>query len=310
MEDKLQPSLPHISVMEEEMTQFFSTKPISVFVDATLGAGGHAKRILETHPEITKLIGVDQDPEALALAAKVLEPWKEKVCLVHANFVELDRVLQQEGVTQVDGCFFDLGVSSMQLDTARRGFSFLQEGPLDMRMNPLQELDAKEVVNTWSERELGELFRDYGEDPRWKAAAKIIVQERRKGVITTTKQLADLLATGLRTKIRGKLHPATLVFQALRLFVNKELSVLESALKKMIAHLAPQGIVGVISFHSLEDRIVKHIFREASAKVKERGHTILPILQLLTKKPVVPSWKEVRSNPRARSAKLRFAQRN
>ncbi len=198
----------------------------------------------------------------------------------------------------------------MQLDNDYKGFSFLKEGPLDMRMNPLNELSAKEVVNEWSEKNLGEIFKEYGEDPRWKAAARIIVEERRKAPITTTTQLADLLSRELRTKIRGRLHPATLVFQALRVFVNKELEVLEQTLAKVITFLAPKGVVGVISFQSFEDRIVKNIFREAARPLKAQGKKLLPIMELLTKKPLIPSLQEIRFNSRSRSAKLRFAEKN
>ena len=198
----------------------------------------------------------------------------------------------------------------MQLDNDYKGFSFLKEGPLDMRMNPLNELSAKEIVNEWSEKDLGDIFREYGEDPRWKAAARIIVEERRKRPITTTMQLAELLSTELRSKIRGRLHPATLVFQALRIVVNKELEVLEKALAKVISFLAPLGGVGILSFHSLEDRIVKNIFRDAARPLREQGKKLMPLMELLTKKPLVPTLQEIRFNSRSRSAKLRFAQKN
>lgn len=198
----------------------------------------------------------------------------------------------------------------MQLDRDYKGFSFLREGPLDMRMNPLDELSAKDIVNTWSEKKLGELFRDVGEDPRWKAAARVIVEERKKRPFTTTTQLAGALVDALKTKIRGRLHPATLVFQALRVFVNKEIEVLEKTLAKVVPFLAPKGVVGVMSFQSFEDRIVKTMFKEAAKPLKEKGAKILPALEILTKKPLVASWKEVRDNPRARSAKLRFAQKH
>lgn len=197
----------------------------------------------------------------------------------------------------------------MQLDQDHKGFSFSKEGPLDMRMNPKGELTAKKIVNGWSEQELGHIFKEYGEDPRWKRAAKAIVEARRKKPIVTTKQLADIITTVCKTKIKGRLHPATLVFQALRICVNKELDVLMEGLSKAIHFLAPQGKVGVLSFHSLEDRIVKNIFRTAATPKREGKEKILPILKLLTKKPLIPSLKEIRMNPRSRSAKLRFAQK-
>jgi 16S rRNA (cytosine1402-N4)-methyltransferase len=296
--------------MEEEMARYFSQSKLRVFVDGTVGAGGHARRILEEHPEIERFFGFDQDPEALAISRKTLEPWKEKVVLTHANFVDFDKILQQENIDCVDGFFFDLGVSSMQLDNDYKGFSFLKKGPLDMRMNPFEKISAKEVVNGASEEELGRIFREYGEDPRWKAAARIICEERKKKPITTTTQLAELLHSTLKTKIRGRLHPATLVFQGLRVFVNKEIEVLEKALAKVARFLAPQGVVGVISFQSFEDRVVKNIFRDAARPVREGKEKLVPLMKLLTKKPIVPTLQEILLNPRARSAKLRFAQKN
>ncbi len=198
----------------------------------------------------------------------------------------------------------------MQLDNDYKGFSFLKDGPLDMRMNPDNPLTAKDVIANSSEKELGQIFQDCGEEPRWKASAKAIVEERKKNPITTTKQLADLLVTALRTKLRGRLHPATLVFQALRIFVNKEIEVLEKTLDKAISFLGPKGMIGVISFHSFEDRVVKNVFRESSKQIKEGYERLPAILTLLTKKPLVPSLQEIRSNVRSRSAKLRFAQKN
>lgn len=301
---------PHISIMEEEMSQYFSKEKIRVFVDGTVGAGGHAKRILQDHPEIERFFGFDQDPEALEIARKTLEPWKDKVELVHANFVDFDKTLQQKKISSVDGFFFDLGVSSMQLDNDYKGFSFLKEGPLDMRMNPFNKVSAKEVVNGASEEELGRIFREYGEDPRWKAAARIICEERRNKPITTTTQLAEILSNALKTKIRGRLHPATLVFQGLRVFVNQEIRVLEEALGKVIRFLAPKGIVGVISFQSFEDRVVKNIFRDAARPIKQGREKLIPLMELLTKKPIIPTFQEVCFNRRARSAKLRFAQKS
>lgn len=198
----------------------------------------------------------------------------------------------------------------MQLDNDYKGFSFLKDGPLDMRMNPNNPTSAKEVIATASEKELGHIFQEFGEDPRWKAAARIIVEERKKRPITTTKQLADLLEKELRTKIRGRLHPATLVFQALRIFVNKEIEVLEEVLGKVCTFLAPEGIAGIISFHSFEDRVVKNAFKGIAKPKKEGKEKIAPLFSLLTKKPIVPTLKEIRSNPRSRSAKLRFVQKN
>jgi 16S rRNA (cytosine1402-N4)-methyltransferase len=197
----------------------------------------------------------------------------------------------------------------MQFDRAYKGFSFSKEGPLDMRMDPEGSLTAKEIVNRWTEKKLGDLFREYGEDPRWKRAAKAIVEARRKKTIETTTDLAEIISEALRTRTKGKLHPATLVFQALRICVNRELESLEEGLSKAIDLLSPGGRIGVISFHSLEDRIVKNFFKEASfVSAKNKQHDV-PRLRLVTKKPLVPTLAEIRANPRARSAKMRFAEK-
>lgn len=199
----------------------------------------------------------------------------------------------------------------MQLDQGEKGFSFSKEGPLDMRMDSTADITAADVINTWSEKKLGEIFRDFGEEKRWSFFAKAIVEARRKQKFYTTTQLADFIAS--LVKGRGKLHPATLIFQALRIFVNHELDSLEKGIYSAIEKLAPQGRIGVISFHSLEDRIVKNIFRNASTVTKmqkKQVEEVKPMLQLLTKKPLVPTWEEMKKNARSRSAKLRFAQKN
>jgi 16S rRNA (cytosine1402-N4)-methyltransferase len=198
----------------------------------------------------------------------------------------------------------------MQLDQEDKGFSFSKEGPLDMRMDPTSDLTAREIVNRWPEDELGHLFRDLGEEPRWKRAAKAVVDARRKTPIVTTTQLAEVIANALKTPLRGKWHPATLVFQALRMCVNRELDAIAEGVSKAIQMLSKGGKIGVMSFHSLEDRIVKTIFKEASAAPKKGSMGApLPILSLLSKKPFAPLFTEVKKNPRARSAKLRFAER-
>ncbi len=198
----------------------------------------------------------------------------------------------------------------MQLDQSEKGFSFLKEGPLDMRMDPTADITAEDIVSTWSEKDLGELFQKYGEEPRWRKAAKAIVDARRKKPIRTTKDLAQLLVDALKTPLKGKWHPATLIFQALRICVNRELDAIAEGVFKALRFLTKGGIIGTISFHSLEDRIVKNIFKEASAQPNKRDKAAIePILHLLTKKPLVPTLKEIRLNPRARSAKLRFAEK-
>lgn len=195
----------------------------------------------------------------------------------------------------------------MQLDKGYKGFSFSKEGPLDMRMDPETAVTAKEIVNSFSEQKLGEIIREYGEEPQWKKAAKAIAEARYKNPIETTQQLASLMVSALGFKRRGRLHPATLVFQALRIVVNKELDAIQLGLKKALSFLAKGGIVGAISFHSLEDRLVKNILRDACHRSKNEGSALL--MKLLTKKPLVPTLAEMRSNPRSRSAKMRFAER-
>ncbi|NGX54518.1 MAG: Ribosomal RNA small subunit methyltransferase H [Chlamydiae bacterium] len=287
----------HKPVLPEEILSFFEGREMHTFVDGTVGAGGHSKALLEAHPEIEKLVGVDQDPEALAIATETLEPWKEKVVLIQGNFRDLKELVQE--FEAIDGILLDVGVSSMQLDQPERGFSFYQEGPLDMRMDPEASLDAATIINTFSERELGKIFRELGEERRWRAATKAIVEARRRKKIKTTQELAQVLKGVLPWRGR-KIHPLTLIFQGLRIRVNEELKVLEEVLPQAVELLQPGGRLCVISFHSLEDRIVKNSFRTMAAE-KE--------VQILTKKPMIATREEIRRNPRSRSAKLRVVER-
>ncbi len=297
----------HIPVLLRQVIGAFANCQLHTFLDGTIGAGGHAAALLEAYPEIIHYVGLDQDPAALLMASQNLEPWKQKITLKRNNFADLDEAL---GNAKVDGILLDIGVSSMQLDTPERGFSFRHEAPLDMRMDPEGSLTAEIVVNTWTEKELARLFRDLGEEPNWRLAARVIVEDR---PFHTTLELAALLS---RT-IRGKpgIHPATRVFQALRICVNSELEVLQTALNKAIKLLNPGGRIAVISFHSLEDRIVKETFREwASDKVSNAGRPGLfldktPLASILTKKPLEADEDELSFNPRSRSAKLRLAEK-
>jgi 16S rRNA (cytosine1402-N4)-methyltransferase len=300
----------HVPVLLKEVMDVFKDDEISVFVDGTLGAGGHAKSLLSNHPEISKYIGIDQDIVALQESGKNLKDFEDKIKLIKGNFESLDEILEDEKTTKVDGFLFDIGVSSMQLDDKERGFSFQKDAFLDMRMDLSLKLTAEEVVNTFSEDELEKIFREYGEEIESLKIAKKIVEIRRKKRITTTKELADIIVQ-TKTKKR-KIHPATLVFQGLRIYVNDELNVLKKALKKAIERLNKNKKIAVITFHSLEDRIVKEIFKEASKKThvniyKEKQ--IDPILINLTKKPIKASFQELKKNPRARSAKLRVAEK-
>lgn len=307
-------STPHISVLYRELLESFSGSHLRCFVDATLGAGGHSAAFLQGHPEIEHLIGIDQDPIARKIAAERLAPWKEKVTIVPGNFSELATHLNRLGISKIDGIIFDLGVSSMQLDFAEKGFSFMREGPLDMRMDPSNPLTAKEIVNTWSEGDLARLFRDYGEEKYWRQAARLIVKARERQPLETTLELAEILKMGMPFSKKG-IHPATLVFQALRIRVNSEIEVIEKALPVAIEMLNPGGRIGVISFHSLEDRVVKNVMRfAASDKMNTSGLGGLfldkePVVELITKKPLIAADDEIASNPRSRSAKLRVAQK-
>lgn len=307
--------MSHISVLRNEILQFFSDQPLNLFVDGTLGAGGHSVAILESHPEIKMLIGIDQDPVALGIAGQRLAQWNDKLNLISGNFEDLKKVLHKNGISKVDGLLFDLGVSSMQLDQPEKGFSFMRQGPLDMRMNPEGEISAADIVNTWSETELGRVFRDYGEEKQWRTAARSIVFAREKKPILTTQDLAEALRP-LFSKARKKdINPLTLVFQGLRICVNRELDVLEKMLPDAIDLLNTGGRLAIISFHSLEDRLVKNAFRfAASDKVDTRGVGGMfldkdPIVKILTKRPIVPTEEEIRQNPRSRSAKLRVIEK-
>ena len=211
------PSYPHISVLVSQVLEAFHTSRIKYFIDGTTGAGGHAEALLRAHPEIECYVGIDQDPQALALAKERLQPWRDKLVLRHGNFVEFDRFLKELGIPHADGFLVDLGVSSMQIDTPQRGFSFSKEGPLDMRMDPEASLTAAMIVNTFSEQELGRIFRDYGEEKKWRVAAHTIVSARKEGPILTTTDLARILKPAFAWNPKKGINPLTLIFQALRI---------------------------------------------------------------------------------------------
>ncbi len=289
------------------------------YVDCTVGAGGHAEALLEASAPDGRLLGLDVDPDALRLAQQRLQRFGERVRLERRNYRELAAVLAATRFAPVDGILFDLGVSSMQLERAERGFSFRVEGPLDMRMDPSLRVTAADLVNTLPERELAELIATYGEE-RWaRRIARAIVARRRSRPFRTTTDLADTIAAavgaGQRGRGRERIHPATRTFQALRIAVNDELGGLRQALPAAVDALTPGGRVAVITFHSLEDRIVKDFFR------REAGRCVCPPdfpvcrcgararLRILTAKPVVPTAAEISANPRSRSAKLRVAEK-
>lgn len=305
----------HIPVMLKEILEAFNELKISCFVDCTLGAAGHSLAMLQNHPEIETFIGIDQDPLALEIAKKKLKKWQKKLILIQGNFSNLEEYLAKHKIEKVEGILFDFGVSSMQFDTSERGFSFQAEGPLDMRMDPESELTAYEIVNEWSEEELGKIFRKYGEEKSWRRAARGIVFARQEKAIKTTKELAEILLAALPKKKKGKINPLTLIFQALRIAVNKELENIEKVLDQAIRTLNPGGRIAAISFHSLEDRLVKRAFKYAATDIVDTtsiGQVFLtkePTVRIITRKPLVASLDEVEQNPRSRSAKLRVVEK-
>jgi 16S rRNA (cytosine1402-N4)-methyltransferase len=292
-------------------------RPGGWFVDATVGLGGHAEALLARAPE-ARLLGLDRDPQALERAGERLLPLGDRVRLAHANFFELEAAVKRAGIGTVAGVLADLGVSSLQLDTAERGFSFRFDGPLDMRMG-LADVTAADLVNQSSEGELETIFREYGEEMQARRIARAIVRARVESPLTTTgqlKRLIDRAKGGGRPgpgRREGRVDPATRVFQALRIAVNQELAGLEGFIEQAVRMLEDDGRLVVISYHSLEDRIVKNTLRDLARgdidQVTGRPHAESQLIEVLTRKPVRPSEEEVAFNPRSRSARLRAARR-
>lgn len=308
--------LAHQPVMLDEVLQALNLKPGGVFVDCTVGGGGHGREILRLTAPDGVLIGLDRDPVAIRQAESALAEFAGRVRLFHENFVNLPRVLEGLGVRQVDGILYDLGVSSLQLDDPGRGFSYMADGPLDMRMNPADLLTAADLVNGLDEKELAEILFRYGEE-RWAGRiASFIAAERKRRPIESTGRLVEIIKMAVPARARRSgPHPAKRTFQALRIAVNRELEGLAGSLKEAVGFLRPKGRICVLSFHSLEDRIVKETFRELTGACRcppglpacvcgEKG-----ILRVLTRRPLLPSSDEVERNPRARSARLRVAER-
>jgi len=277
---------------------FFATLRNKIIIDCTIGEGGHAKKILESLGPSGILLGIDQDQDALVAARECLAPFGKRVDLIWGNFIDLEKILREKGIEGVDGILFDLGVSSLQLNRKERGFSFLREGPLDMRMNKAQRINASHLINKTSYKKLQNILYEFGEE-RWaKRIARAIVREREKTPVTTTTQLARIIERAV--PYRGRIHPATRTFLALRLRINGELENLREALPPTVDSLKKKGRICIISYHSLEDRIVKNSFKDFAHQGK---------LKILTKKPITPTIEEVRVNPRSRSAKLRVGER-
>jgi 16S rRNA (cytosine1402-N4)-methyltransferase len=285
----------HVPVMADQVLQLLLPERGGVFVDCTVGLGGHAKALLEQGAG--RLIGLDRDREALEIARGTLRSWTAQLELVHADYRELDAVLDERGVTNVNGVLADLGVSSMQLDAEGRGFSFRRDEPLDMRMDTSRGETAAEVLARADETELANAIYQFGEERHSRRIARAIVSSRSQRPIVTTGQLADIVRRASRTRTWQRIDPATRTFQALRIWVNQELEGLDGFLEQAARRLNRECRLAVITFHSLEDRIVKHTFRK------------LQSVRVLTKRPLVPSDDEIARNPRARSAKLRAVER-
>lgn len=306
----------HRPVLSDEVVRLLDPQPGDTFVDCTLGGAGHAKAILSRITPGGRLVGIDQDQDAIERARLELEEFAEAAILVKGNFADLGQILLDLEITSVDGVLFDLGVSSHQLETPERGFSFAAPAPLDMRMDTSQPVTAADLVNQLSERELADLIYRYS-DERWAVRiAKFIVAQRQKTPIRTTTELAEIVSGAIPAKAHPpKTHPATRTFQSLRIAVNAELDALEKGLKSAAEVLADGRRVAVISYHSLEDRVVKQFFAFASGRCQCPPG--LPVcvcgaeqfLKVLTKKPILPTAEEIEVNPRARSAKLRVAEK-
>jgi 16S rRNA (cytosine1402-N4)-methyltransferase len=311
----------HQPVLIDAVTEFLCRAKAGLWVDCTVGTGGHAEAMLSSSPA-PRVIGIDRDEEAIIRTTVRLQRFGNRFTAVHADFNHLAEILAQLGIKEVDGILADLGVSSLQLEEAARGFSFQKEGPLDMRMDRRQKLTAANLVNDLSEREIADLIYRYGEEPAARAIARAIVRDRSIQRIETTMQLANVVRRALRSRPSVRLHPATRTFQALRIAVNDELSGLGNMIGQAIEHLKPGGRLAVISFHSLEDRIIKQGFRFHSGRCQcppllasTAALGTCPIcgstrkVEILTRRPVQPSEMEVEQNPRARSARLRVCQR-
>ncbi|MBM0046417.1 16S rRNA (cytosine(1402)-N(4))-methyltransferase RsmH [Anaerococcus sp. mt242] len=301
----------HISVLADEVIENLNIKPDGIYVDLTLGKGGHSKRILENLSENGRLIALDQDKDALNAAKENLSDFSN-VSYVKSNFENIDKVLDDLGISKIDGALMDIGVSSYQIDNAERGFSYMHDGPLDMRMDTSNELTAEKIVNEYSLDELQKIFSNYGEERFSRTIARKIVETRDEQRIDTTFKLRDLINKSIRS---NEAHPEKRVFQALRIEVNRELEVLENTLDKIIDHLNVDGRLCVITFHSLEDRIVKNTFKELEKDcICPPG---LPVcvcnhkakIKIINKKPIIAGKKELKDNSRSKSAKLRVCQR-
>lgn len=306
--------MKHYSVLLDESITGLNIKKDGIYVDATLGYGGHSSEILK---QLTTghLYSFDQDAEAIAYSKELLEKISNNFTIIHSNFVNMKEKLSELGITKVDGILFDLGLSSPQIDNKDRGFTFMTDAPLDMRMDQSSNFDAKKIINTYSIEELTNIFYIYGEEKMSKIIAKKIVNERLNKEIKTTKQLVEIIASAVGAKYFNQNHPERQIFQAIRIEVNSELIVLKQVLPDAIDLLNKEGRISVITFHSLEDRIVKQIFKKESEiddlvkGLPEIPQEYLPKIKLINKKPILPSNDELKENTRSKSAKLRIIER-
>ena len=306
----------HKSVLLEETVDGLAIKPDGIYVDGTLGGGGHAFEVCSRLNEQGRFIGIDQDAAAIEAASERLRDFGEKVTIIRSNYCEMKSRFHEIGVDKVDGIVIDLGVSSYQLDTAERGFSYRVDAPLDMRMDQRQQLTAREIVNTYSEADLFRVIRDYGEDKFAKNIAKHIVKERQKAPIETTGQLNEIIRHAIPMKFQKTAgHPSKRTFQAIRIELNRELDVLRESLDDMIEMLNSGGRICIITFHSLEDRIVKSAFRKNENPCICPSHFPVCVCgnvskgKVITRKPILPSEEELEYNSRSKSAKLRIFER-
>jgi len=306
----------HTPVLLAEVVEYLNCQANGIYLDATLGSGGHAYTILKDNPEIKALIALDWDEDAIKQARKRLQPFSHKSYIFQENFINIRTVLKKLEVKELNGILLDLGVSSQQLEDPNRGFSFRLQGPLDMRMNRNLPNTALDLVNTSSVSQLKQVFLDYGEERFAPRIARALVTERKKEPVADTLTLAQLVTSAIPRKYHPrKIHPATKTFQALRIAVNNELENLKMVIEEGIDLLAPKGRFCIISFHSIEDRIVKHKFRSLSKETSYSKRTFpcrkieQKMVKIITKKPISPQPEEVRKNPRARSAKLRVVEK-
>ncbi|MEY8391490.1 16S rRNA (cytosine(1402)-N(4))-methyltransferase RsmH [Lachnospiraceae bacterium] len=307
----------HKSVLLRETIEYLNIKPEGIYVDGTLGGGGHAYEVCKRLAARGKFIGIDQDEDAIKAAARRLSEFEDRVRIIRGNYCEMQETLAEIGIYKVDGIVLDLGVSSYQLDDPSRGFTYrVEDAPLDMRMDQRQRFTAKELVNTYSEMELYRIIRDYGEDKFAKNIAKHIVAAREEKEIETTGELSEIIKAAIPAKVRmNGGHPAKRTFQAIRIELNRELEVLQYSLEGMIDLLNPGGRLCIITFHSLEDRIVKNIYKKSEQPCtcpKEFPVCVCqkkPLGHIVTRKPVVPTEEEIVYNSRSKSAKLRVFER-